>query len=134
MKRDIQTGMAEALAQRTSVLLEPDPSHYGEARELVKHLYNSRSRTLHGENLDADVTEAEQARTLAAGCLYGLWYRSDQQALFDEPPDSPEGFLRELRSSELQGRRPAGIPDLPGVYVLWRKVASPDGGVAGGTQ
>jgi hypothetical protein len=112
--------LSASLADFIPILLEPDASERGKASTFVKRIYDARSRTLHGDHLNAESREATDARTLAAGCLYGLWFRSDFQRRMGETPDTPDALLKELKDLRWAGCVPDGVPDLPLVRALWK--------------
>lgn len=113
--------IASSLSERIPILLEPDHKWRGKASEVVTNLYDVRSRALHGDQLEAGGSGVHRARTLAAGCLYALWFRNDFKARLDEPLDTPDVLLKELKDLRWEGRIPDGVPDLPAVRALWRQ-------------
>lgn len=111
--------IGSSLAGSIAVLLEPEAARRNDASKFVKELYDMRSRTLHGEQIDAGASWRERARTLAAACLYGLWFRNDFKARLDEDVDNPDALLEELKGLIFVGKPPDGVPEVPAARRLW---------------
>ncbi len=111
--------IAGNLADGIAVLLEPDPSHRAAASEFVKKLYDARSRVLHGDSVDDAGVPVEAARTLAAGCLYGLCFRDGLRHRLGDDPDAPEALLAELRREKWAPTNLGGVPVIAAVRQLW---------------
>ena len=122
--RDGAGDISKALAENVAVLLEPIAADRQRAYEFVKALYGKRSRTLHGDDVAGDQPAAVQARTLAAGCLFGVWFRNDFLQRLGDQPETPDAMLKTLAEKRWDGTRPDGAPDLPAVQKLWRVTAT----------
>jgi hypothetical protein len=110
--------LAGRLSTYVARLLEPKPAFRTKAQDFVRDLYDERSKALHGAALDSDEKVAD-ARKLAAGCLYAVWFRDDFCHRFEDRSDKPAALLKELESSQYTEGLLDGVPDVAAVRRLW---------------
>jgi hypothetical protein len=107
------------LADYIAVLIEPDMALRGQAEKYVKKLYDVRSAVLHGRNLDGEAGTRSEARLLASGVLYAVWYIFDYMRRMKVPPINPDELMRQLRDGRWDGGLHEFGIDLPEVRSLW---------------
>ncbi|HYE19743.1 MAG TPA: hypothetical protein VEA69_14935 [Tepidisphaeraceae bacterium] len=110
--------ISKTLSESLATLLEPDPNYRQAAIELVRELYNLRSKTLHGERVEAPPVERSKARALCAHALRAVmeWQEFVRRTQGDTP-DAPALF-REIESARIGGKRIAHDYTAP-VRRLW---------------
>jgi hypothetical protein len=112
--------IAEGISQRIAALLEPDLDLRHDAKTFFKDLYDCRSRTLHGDVIDAEQEIRRRARHLAAAVLDAAVSRRDLVIRGDYPTQMPQDFLEELGRLQYQSGLPAGVNEY-NVREYWRK-------------
>lgn len=112
-------GIATMLAERVGALLEPDTSQRNNATEFVKNLYNTRSRTLHGELVEAESKARFNSRHLAAAVLDAMIYLKLSARSYFNMPDTPKQLLKFLYDARRTPGQPLGIKEY-NVRQLWR--------------
>src|SRR5207302_9987287 len=100
-------------------LLEPDLSNRVAAFKFVKRLYALRSQVLHGSSFEENRKEANQARRVAAGVLYAVWFQCDFQRRMRQSPYSPEKLFDALLENKWGNGLPDSVVRLPQVRSLW---------------
>ncbi|MFQ5734182.1 MAG: hypothetical protein ACE5KM_19775 [Planctomycetaceae bacterium] len=112
--------ISNQIAENVATLLEPDAMMRSQAVDFIKKLYDSRSRTLHGEILEHEATALQKARTLASGVLKAFLERKDFQARMGVQTETPDDLLRELRKSKFGDGEIPGVEASP-VRKFWRE-------------
>jgi len=115
------TGMTEKLAENVAAILDPEVNNRGDAKEFVKGIYNYRSRTLHGEQIDTESNIRSDARLLAAGVLMSVVSHVDFLIKSGFVPRTPQELLKELKNSLFKKGQPIGVSDFNNVRRLWKK-------------
>lgn len=111
--------IAKTLADRIAALLEPDLRKRANAVKLVKKLYNSRSRALHGEMIDGEALAREDTRLLAAGVLAVMVMYDVFRQRMGEDAAPPNTFFSDLDEAKFDSGLLAGISELQ-VRRLWK--------------
>lgn len=119
--------LAHTLADRIAVLLEPELSNRVNAFDFVKRLYRLRSEVLHGSRIEGDKQEANRARRLAAGVLYGVWFQCDFQRRMEQASYTPEELYKALHTHKWGSGLPDSVLDLPRIRSLWDKESARNG-------
>ncbi len=110
--------ISHILADRVMALLEPDPSLRQKAHAFMKKLYRKRSDTLHGSLIE-DSGYVEQARILAACCLYSLLDGNKYKRRTEGKTYSPDSLFNELDNNTKSGSRLDYFPEIPAARTLW---------------
>jgi len=107
--------ISEKLGVIAAALLEPDLSDRAKAKKFVKDLYDQRSRTLHGEKIEAELQASKNARHLAAAILVAIL-----NLRYISPSIETEALpeLRKLYEDPYQPGLPVGVPEL-NIRSLW---------------
>jgi hypothetical protein len=112
--------IANQVAENSATLLEPEARRRADAVKFVKRLYDARSRTLHGELLEHELTLRRDARVLASAILVGILERRVYQAKAGVDSETPDALLGELRDSKYGDGEVPGVTPLP-VRRMWRE-------------
>lgn len=113
------TEITVKLAENVAALLEPDRNQRQSAREFVKKSYNTRSRALHGEEVETEGEARISSRHLAAAVLSGVIFRRDFLSRLGYEAETPRDLLEDLHKSFASGQ-PVGIVEY-NICSLWRK-------------
>ncbi len=116
--------LKQRLSNSVARLLEADTKHRSQAVKFVARLYDVRSDILHGTRLDDEPSRLQDARRLAAGVLYAVWYFVDFTKRMGADPPKPESWIKELTSANetfFSDGPPERVPELPEVARLWRR-------------
>lgn len=113
------TDITNTLADNVAALLEPEPEQRAAAVDFVKKLYETRSRVLHGERIEADEDALRHARCLVCALLRAVLGRREFMARAGYDPESPDAFLNELRQTRFVRGQPMGCEPLQ-ITALWR--------------
>lgn len=116
-------GLTAMLAERVSTLLEPDDTQRNNATEFVKKLYNTRSRTLHGELVETENEARISARHLAAAVLDAMIFLKLAAPSYYNVRDTPDNLRKFLYDSRRTPGQPLGIKEY-NVCNLWRNKTS----------
>ncbi len=101
-------GISEDVATKTATLLFPDAEYRRWAINIVKKMYDTRSRSLHGEQLTVEDKTREQVRTLAGTLLRAVLDWLEFSARFgDAEAEAPE-FFAALQYATDTGKRFVG--------------------------
>lgn len=110
--------LANMLAENAATFLEPTSRARADAVEFIKKLYDTRSRTLHGEKLEHEKTDRRHARMLAAAVLIAVLERREFQRKAGFDPETPDDLLSELRKAKFLPGQVPGVSLSP-VRQLW---------------
>lgn len=116
------SNIAEQLASRITVLLEPELDHRLKAEKIIKTIYDARSRLLHGDTIESKRTERIKARNLAASVLDAVMgiYKFGPRIDDELKPILPGKLFQDLKKRKYQSGRPDGIVDYEDIRKYWR--------------
>jgi hypothetical protein len=110
--------LSNMIAENTAAILEPDPRERAHAVEFVKRLYDARSKTLHGAQLEHAITTRYNARLLAGALLVALLERREFQKAAGFPHETPDNLLDELKKGKWVPGQLTGVNKSP-IRDLW---------------
>jgi hypothetical protein len=113
--------MVEKISTNAATLLEPDLEKRNDAAKYVKNIYDIRSRTLHGSEVEAKSSDRIQARILAAGVFVSMNSYADCMKRSGCEAKNLGELLEGIRDLRFKGGQPVGVIQCPAVRALWTK-------------
>jgi hypothetical protein len=110
--------IATMFAENTASLLEPDPHFRSDAAAFLKHIYDARSKVLHGDTLEHDRELRTHARTIAGAVIQAVIERRDFLRRMDGKSETPDDLIKELRVGKWTPGQLTGVSESP-VRRLW---------------
>jgi hypothetical protein len=104
-------GIADELSRNVATLLEPEASERIEAIKAVKKLYDSRSRLLHGVQIEFEHEVQAKVRILAAGCLHAVTEWITCNIKMGKEKSVRADLFSEIEAAKVSGVRLVGISE-----------------------
>lgn len=105
------SNISEQLAVKATTLLAPDGETRLRSEQVIKKLYDTRSRAMHGDQLSVDKESLDQVRRMAAGIMKAVVERQAFVKRLDYAQEKPKELFEALKVAHRMNRPVDGVPD-----------------------